>query len=185
MLRPQEAETRRLENKKLTQRLSRLSVLGLAFALAFVLSACASLPPKEKATRGLGITETILGQAQDIERQLCNPALAAQTPPPVITHCEGDLAAKVNLTDERHKSFAQALSNAFGLQIKAATALQAWRAGDPPPADLSGLQTNIQEALTVVRQLAPASPRVQDLIGRLQEIIDTIVTAINDLRGGN
>src|SRR5258707_776967 len=83
--------------------------------------ACASLPAKQQAVTAVQTAETALGQAQDVERQLCNPALAARTPPVAITHCEGPTATALRLDDATHQRFAQTLSTAFGLQLQATT----------------------------------------------------------------
>ncbi len=162
--------------------MKRLYVLIAVLALSI---GCASLPVKQKAVDSLQTTETILEQAQSIERQLCNPTLAAQTPPVPITTCTGPTATTIQLTDAKHQQIAAALSTAFGLQIKATTALQAWRSGDPPPADLVALQADVKEALGVVTGLVqgPQNGNLSALISKIQNVLDTLTNTLNSLKG--
>ena len=138
--------------------MKKLYALVLAVSLTL---ACASLPAKQKAVNGVQLAEVTLGQAQDIERQLCNPQLAVQTPPVPITTCTGPTAATIGLDDAKHKVFVQALSNAFGLQIKATTALEAWLLFDERMGPLSVVGvavTAVGVALAVRTQRADARP---------------------------
>lgn len=161
--------------------MKRLIVLGLVS----VTLACASVPVKQKAVVTLQANETALGQAQDIERRLCDPAKAALAPPVAITACTGPTATAIGLTDARHQQFARALSTAFDLQIKAAAALQAWKSGEPPPATLLELKADIDATLLVVRQLTTgANENVQILLGKIQAALDSVAATITLIQGG-
>lgn len=147
---------------------------------------CASIPVKQRAVTTLQANETALGQAQDIERRLCDPAKAAITPLVPITACTGPTATSIGLTDARHQQFARALSTAFDLQIKAAAALQAWKAGDPAPATLLELKTDIDATLVVVRQLTTgANENVQILLGKIQAALDSVAATITLIQGAS
>jgi len=162
--------------------MKRLTVL----ALISVTLACASVPVKQKAVTTLQANETALGQAQDIERRLCDPAKAALTPPVAITACTGPTAATIGLTDARHQQFARALSTAFDLQIKAGAALQSWKAGEPPPATLLELKADIDATLVVVRQLTTgANENVQILLGKIQAALDSVASTITLIQGAS
>lgn len=142
--------------------------LLLAGALgAGVLSACASLPVKQQAVVSLQASETALEAAHDAERLLCSPT-ADQTAP--IRHCDGAQAIAIGLTDARHQAIARVFAIAFDTQIKAATALKAWRAGDPAPSSVADYQRDLTDVLTLIQQLVPqavgVATQAQDAVNK-------------------
>ncbi len=136
----------------------RLHVLFLSVAVTV---ACASLPLKENAVKGLQASELALESAQTIERGLCFIAPTTESG----GHCSNAMAATVGLTDARHQALASAFSAAFGVEIKAATALKAWKAGDPAPSDVATYRADAQGILLLVQTLAPGSA---DLVSKAQ-----------------
>ncbi len=139
--------------------------LGLVVILAFV-AACASLPIKQQAVQGLQASELALEAAHHAERALCSPT-AIQTAP--ITHCDGPAAAAIGLTDDRHRQIARLFSQAFDAEIKAATALMLWRAGEPWPADLIGYQRVIADLLSGISHILPSTERT---VEKVQQAVD-------------
>ena len=148
-----------------------------------LLTSCASIPIKQRATQSLAGTQQLLIAAQDAERQLCNAAAYAKDPAAPITTCEGPSAAAVQLTTERHRAIARALAQAFDAHVMASVALQAWRAGDPVPTGLSEITAAVREALAVVRQLLPGSSETTLIANRLIEATLQAETAIAALKG--
>lgn len=122
--------------------------------LAALVSACASLPVKQKAVVSLQASEMALEASHDAERALCSPN-ADKTKP--IQHCDGSIALKIGLTDAKHKEIAGLYVTAFDAQLKAATALKAWRAGDPYPTTVAEYQHGASDILILVAQVFPKS----------------------------
>jgi hypothetical protein len=121
----------------------------VALAVAASLSAsCASVPLKQKAVLTVQASQAALGIVDDAEMA----AYALQAP---------------GLTADRHRAFSRALSDAYAVQIKLATALQAWRAGEPVPASLDALLADAQQAWDVVTKLEPGVPQT-DLIAKMR-----------------
>jgi hypothetical protein len=85
-------------------------------------------------------------------------------------------AAIPGYTAEQHKSFHAALVKYFDAEAKVITLLQAWRAGDPPPANLGEAAAALNEALTVLKPMSPTSlakviTYVQQGITALQHVL--------------
>ena len=135
------------------------------FALVF-LSACASLPAKQTAVISLSASETALEGFQTLERSVCfvNPGTESGG------HCTNPQAAAVNLTDALHQKISGVLAQAFAAEIKAATALIAWQAGQPAPTDLATYQSDIQQALTAAQALDPSA---SNLISQIQSAVNS------------
>jgi hypothetical protein len=144
----------------------KLPMVLLACALAGMLSACASLPLKQKAVVGLQASEMALEASHDAERALCSPA-ADKTQP--ITHCDGAGAAAVGLTDALHRQLATQFAIAFDVEIKAANALKAWRSGDPPPSDLADYKLAVDEILKLIAQ---TFPKTEPTVVKAQAAVD-------------
>ena len=155
----------------------------LLVALALSLTACASVPLKQRATLSVQSVEIGLGAIQDAERQLCDPVAAAVRPPVPIPRCQGPVAASIGLTTARHQAFARRLVTAFDLQLKTATALLAWRAGDPAPASLDELRTVLNEILNFIRELV-AHKDVRSVTLQVQAVMNSIVDTMLLFRGG-
>ncbi len=149
-------------------------VFALCLSLGFQMAACASLPVKQTAVVSLQASEAALADAQTIERAYCfnSPATEAGT------HCTNPQAATLHLTDDLHVKMAQGFSFAFGLEIKAATALQAWQAGQPAPTDLAGYQADISAILATAQVLDPgASP----LVAKIQTSVNSAAAVASAL----
>lgn len=137
-------------------------------ALALLAGAC-SLPLKQKAVLSLQASETALEGAHDAERGICFAAPATEAG----THCTSPLAAAVGLTDERHQRAAVLFSDAFGYEIQAAAVLQAWRAGDPPPASFADYQRATAQILALAQQLIPADQaQAKNFVAKIQAAVD-------------
>ena len=133
--------------------------------LLLLLAGCASLPLKQQAVVSLQASETALEAAHDLERGFCfvTPATEAGG------HCTNPLAATLHLTDATHQRLADLFSRAFALEIKAAIALKAWRAGEPAPTDVAGYQKDISDILAVVKTLAPGAAPI---VAKAQAAVD-------------
>jgi hypothetical protein len=145
----------------------------LIILLAFS-SACASLPLKQQAVQSLQGSETALEAAHNIERSLCFNLPATETG----NHCTNPLAATVKLTDAQHQKLAQYFSNAFDVEIKAATALKAWKAGQPIPTDVAGYQTDLTAILTLAKTLDPGA---STLVAKSQDAVDKAAAVAKSL----
>jgi flagellar hook-basal body complex protein FliE len=131
----------------------------LAVLLAGSLSACASLPAN-LATEKLTATAQLLTAARDAER-----------------------ASAAGVTDAAHQNADKALAAALDAQSKAAAAIQAWKAGDPPPPALHDLVVNVEAAQVAIQQLTgnPSAMKVADL---LQQASDAIAATQGVLTAG-
>jgi hypothetical protein len=149
-------------------------LLSLVLCVSLV-SACASLPLKQKAVTSLQASEVALEAAHDLERGLCFISPATESG----GHCTSPVAASVGLTDERHQQLAALFAKAFEVEIKAATVLQAWQSGDPAPASIAEYQADITAILNVARQLL-ASTNAQHVIDKAQQAVDAaaVVAAV-------
>jgi hypothetical protein len=159
--------------------LAAVAKLALVLVLLGGLTACASVPVKQKATQTLTTAETLLGQAQDTERALCS---LTQNPAEPITHCDNPVANLVGLTDATHQQIARAFFVAFNDQSKAATALLAWQAGQPVPTSLTQLVADVTATLSVVKSLSSNGP-VNQTISTLQAVLSNLGTIIAQLEG--
>lgn len=138
--------------------------VAVIVAAVIVLSACASVPLKQKATLGLQAAHTAVGTAQDTERAL----YAAKT---------------AGLTPEKHGQIAKLFEVYFGAEEKVAVALLAWRAGDPTPADLPTAMRALRDALNLAGQLTAGADR-QSLVGAISKGIMEVQNVLNALGGG-
>lgn len=146
-----------------------LGMVLLACALAAgAMTGCASLPQKQRAVMSLAASEAALAASHDAERLLCSPTANQTT---AITHCEGAQASAIGLTDERHRQLARLFATAFDAEVKAATALKLWRAGDPAPSSVADYQRDVQGILSAVLVLAPRTERV---VSKAQEAVDQV-----------
>jgi flagellar hook-basal body complex protein FliE len=132
----------------------------LALLLAGSLSACASMPAKSQATEKLTATAQLLTAARDAER-----------------------AAAAGAADAPHRTAEQALAAALDAQSKAAAAIQAWKAGDPPPPALHDLVVNVEAAQVAVQQLT-GNPSVMKVADLLQQASDAIAATQGVLTAG-
>lgn len=143
-----------------TNRRTRIVLATLLLAVG-----CASIPVKQRVVVGSQAVETVLGAAQDFERA----AFAQSTIP--------------GLTAAKHQAFAGALSKAFDAQIKLNTALVAWRSGEPAPATLAELQTDVNDAFAVAQSLLPAGGRAADLLAKVQAVLNEAAKLSELLKG--
>lgn len=153
--------------------IARLFVVAL---LAFVVTGCASLSKKQTAVVSLQASETALEASHDAERLLCNPTADQKA---AITHCEGSSATAVGLTDARHQAIAKAYSVAFASEIKAASVLKAWKAGDPAPSNLAEYQVDLNAILDLV---GANIPQTQTTVVKIKEAI-TAAASVASLVG--
>ncbi len=139
-------------------------------ALVFV-GACASLPPaKDVAIVGLQASEVALGAAQDNERALCFVSPQIESGP----HCTNPIAAGAGLTDARHQSARDGFIAAFGVQKRAATALQLWQPGQPAPSDVASYQAALTQILNIAKVL---DPNGQAFLDKAQSAVDEAAKA--------
>jgi hypothetical protein len=144
--------------------------------LTLTVGACASLSKKQTAVVSLQASETALEASHDAERLLCNPTADQKA---AITHCEGSSAESIGLTDARHQAIAKAYSIAFASEIKAASALQAWKAGDPAPSNLAEYQVDLNAILDLV---GSTIPQTQTTVVKIKEAI-TAAASIASIAG--
>ena len=154
-----------MKTKPTVRTLLAAALVGLVVGFAAV-NGCASLPLKQKAVVSLQASETALEAAHDAERALCSPT-ADQTK--AITHCDGTQAVAIGLTDARHHDLAVLFVKAFGIEIDAATALKAWKAGDPAPSSVAEYQQVIDQILALVKQIVPATDAIAT---KVQQAVD-------------
>ena len=135
-------------------------------------SACASLPPRDRAVKGLQFVDSQLSAFQDAERRVCNEAeyskavAAGNKLTAAITTCTGPLSEASKLTTETHQKIAGLLAEAFKLQQKAVLVLQALSANDPVPSELNDLLSKAQSIATIVAGLAGTSTQQSLATGR-------------------
>jgi hypothetical protein len=132
-------------------------------------SACASagLSAKQNAVTGLQASNVSLTSAQTLERQLCfnDPVREAGT------HCTNPVAAQLKLSDATHVKMATFFNDAFGMEILAVPALQAWQSGSPAPSSVSQYITDINALLGVAQGLDPAA---STLISQIQQAVTAV-----------
>lgn len=144
----------------------------LCLILCLALSACASLPLKQKAVIGLQASETALEGAHDIERSLCFVSPSTEQG----GHCTNPQAAAVRLSDATHQHLATLFSAAFAAEIKGAVALKGWQAGAPAPTDVLGYQQDIQAALALAKSELGAN--AQPFIDKIQQAVDSAAAVL-------
>lgn len=155
----------------------RLSALILAVGLALGLTACQSIPAKQKAVTSLSQVQNTLEVLQDAERRLCNPiSFDADATKPIL-ECVGPLAQTAQLTTAKHQTFAAGMAKAYNLQKRAAIALQAWNPGTPAPAELPGLQSQAQTLIDFLKALAIGADQKQ-LVAVAQTLLDEVAKVI-------
>ncbi len=142
------------------------------FVLMLGVTACASLPLKQKAVVSLQASETALEASHDAERLLCSPTSNQALP---IKTCDGPTAASIGLTTAKHQELARIFSKAFDTEIKAATVLKAWRAGDPPPASVTEYQRDVNAVLILVSHMIP---NAHSVISKAQQAVDTAAAVV-------
>lgn len=151
-----------------------------AVMLAASVTACASLPVKERGVKSSQAAEIALGAADDFERaaflagsipQLsamttCSPALAPA--PPACTV---------------HQKVSVLLAKAFNAQHRAGVLIQKWRAGEPPPSDLIVAAADLQDAIAAIGE-ATSGTRAGDLVAKIQAVLDEVSQLAVTMGGG-
>lgn len=132
------------------------AVLVTAMALALASACGASI--KSKAVKSAQAAHFSVGQAQDAEIKLFASA------------------AIPNYSPSDHVAFHAALVKYWDAEAKVITVLQAWRAGDPPPSDLSSALSALSDATKVMKQVGPASfasvlTYIDSAIAALQQVL--------------
>ena len=135
---------------------------------------CASLPLKQQAVTGLQASELALESAHDLERSLCFNSPATESG----GHCTNPMAAALKLTDAAHQKIASAFSDAFAVEIKAATALKVWQAGQPAPTDVTTYQADVTAVLGLVQQL---DTKAAGVISQTQQAVDSLAATLKAL----
>ena len=134
------------------------SKIKFFIVILIISSACATtgLKLKQNAILGLQVSETSLEGAQNIERALCfnNPLQESGT------NCTNQIAGLVGLNKiindtTVHVQISRLFSRAFDAQIKAGTALIAWRSSDPYPTSVNDYLKIISELFDLVQQYLP------------------------------
>lgn len=154
---------------------------AIAIGAVVGLAACASVPVKEKATLTLQASEVALANAQDAERSLCDASATAAV---AVTHCTNPAAAAVGLTDAKHQEAARAFAKAFTAQAQSATALLAWRAGEPAPMTLTEYASDARDVLAVVRTLTGNNATAKTIADQIQAVLDGIERVNAAITGG-
>ena len=156
--------------------MKRLSMLSAVFLSLCVIHGCASagLSAKQNAVTGLQASNVALTSAQTLERQMCfnNPVTESGT------HCTNAVAAQLKLTDAVHVKMATFFNDAFGMEIQAVPALQAWQAGSPAPATVSQYITDINALLGTVQTLDPAAAPLLSQIQQAVTAVGPVATAL-------
>lgn len=159
------------------------------FVIIALTAACASMPPRDRAIKGIEIVDSSLSAFQDAERRICNEAeynkaVAAGTQlTAAITTCTGMLAQAAKLTTETHQKIASLLAEAFKLQQKAVLVIQALGPNDPVPGEVNDLLTKTRAIAAVVIGLA-GTDQQQKLVSLVNTTVDQIQKIIDELRGG-
>lgn len=158
--------------------------------LCLLTSACgtAGVSLKQTVTLSLQTSETLLEGAQTIERQLCFNTPATESGP-TCTNTLG-IAAGLNLMKPNpnkaselitvHQLIAFYFNEAGKYEQLAATALPAWKAGDPAPSSVATYQADILAVLSEAQQLLP-TPGVKAFVDKAQATVDAgavIATAV-------
>lgn len=138
--------------------------------VALVLSACASVPVKQKVSASHQTLRQAIVAVDDAERLLCAPK-----PAPLSHECGNPVAATLGLTNEKHQALSRALARAYEYDVKTGAAIVAWRAGDPVPSEIGQLMTYAQEVLVTANTLSDAAfiDKAQVLVARAQALITT------------
>lgn len=137
----------------------RARVISLTVLMLFV-TACANMSLKTKAVASLQATMAATGSAQDYEVAAYHAKTFA------------------SLDDKAHLAISQAFVKIFDVQGKAAVAVDAWRAGEPPPQDLATYIRDISDALSVAKQVAPSATGVIEKIQAALDAANSILTAM-------
>ncbi len=139
------------------------ATLALLFAAFVSLSAC-SVSLKQHAVQSVQAAETSLGTAQDFE---------------LSTYHAATLPA---LTAQRHAAIQRTFSHAFQVQIDAATALKAYKAGDPVPASVSAVLADAQVVWGLAAQIVPSlqakTPEETALLAKIKGWIADVATLV-------
>lgn len=130
---------------------------------ALLLAGCASVPVKQRATLGLQAAHAAVGGAQDVERALY-------------------AAPGAGITPETHGAFARFFERYFVAEERVAVALLAWRAGDPPPADLAEAVAVLREALATAGTLTDGAEKAS-LVGKINGGIREVERVLAALGG--
>lgn len=136
-------------------------------ALAIAISACASLPIKQRVSQTHQAAHQALVLVDDAERTLCQPAPAAPNT------CSNPAAATIGLTDAKHQALSRQLAEAYAVDAKVGAAVIAWRAGDPVPSDLQTLLTYATQILSTANTLTdqPLIDRAQTYLARIRTLV--------------
>jgi len=140
----------------------------VALAVLSMAVACASLPLKQRVSQTHQTVREAIVAVDEAERLLCGPM-----PAPNENRCASPTAAAIGLTDAKHQAISRTLAQAYEADVRVGAAIVAWRAGDPPPADLDALLARAQETLSVAATVADSTfaSKAQTLVARAQRLV--------------
>lgn len=101
----------------------------LAILLAVATFACASLPARQQAAVGLQTVLSTVSTARNLERAICDPAVAEDA---VLTVCT-EQAHELGLSDEQHKRFANLFATSFRQIAASSQEFQMWSVPEARP----------------------------------------------------
>ena len=174
----------RVEGKDIGPLLAVAVMVWLMVGLLFSMGCSVAI--KQRVSESHQAVRLALTAFDDTEHELCLPAVADS--PPTVTpkvlrgDCTNPDAAAIGLTSALNQKIAQSLIKAFEADKKVSAAIIAWRAGDPPPTDLSQLLTDAQAAFDVVKTFAPAG---SSLLIKGQKVLDEIGKLVVLFGGGS
>jgi len=157
------------------------SFVMLYLIVVILLSAGCSVAIKQRVSESHQAVRLALTAFDDFEHETCRPSLV-DAPPVHRGDCTNSEAAAIGLTSALNQKIAQSLIKAFEADKKVSAAIIAWKAGDPPPADLSQLLTDAQAAFDVVKTFAPAGSQ---LLVKGQQVLDEISKLVVLFGGGS
>lgn len=160
--------------------------LVLAIVLASLsMTACASMPAKQKAAISLQAIETGLGSAQDFER--ANYTAMGETvvaSASLRKYCPASaLGQSLPANATVHQVVSCLFVQAFASQAASSKALQTWQAGTAPPTVLGELRGEVDTLFAVVKGFS-ANTNQQQLLTLAQNTVDSVLSVVN-LMGGN
>ena len=169
----------RVEGKDIGPLLAVAVMVWLMVGLLFSMGCSVAI--KQRVSESHQAVRLALTAFDDTEHELCLPAVV-DAPPVHRGDCTNPDAAAIGLTSALNQKIAQSLIKAFEADKKVSAAIIAWKAGDPPPADLSQLLADAQAAFDVVKTFAPAGSQ---LLVKGQQVLDEIAKLVVLFGGGS
>lgn len=127
-------------------------------SIVLLYASCTSVPLKQKVATTHQTLHTALIAADDLERQLCAPD------PARVNHCTSPSAVTIGLTDALHQDISRRFVKAYETDLRLSAAIIAWKAGDPPPSDLTSLVADAQATYDAVKPLTGIGTALADKV---------------------